>query len=56
MKISYAYEAIVGNDNCIRLGGLIIDIQKPRKECPLQKQVFVRHHLDGKWSVWDGEH
>jgi len=54
LKVSYAYEAIVGNDNCVRLGGLIIDIPKTQKRMSFaKKQVFVRQHLDGKWSVWD---
>lgn len=54
-KVSYAYEAVVGNDNCVRLGGLIIDIPKPQKRMSFaKKKVFVRQHLDGKWSVWHG--
>ena len=54
--VSYAYEAVVGNDNCIRLGGLVIDIPKPKRRMSFaKKRVFVRQHLDGKWTVWDGD-
>jgi hypothetical protein len=53
LKVAYAYEATVGNDNAVRLGGLIIDIPKPRRGCSYaKKRVLVRQHLDGKWSVW----
>jgi transposase len=51
--VSYAYEAVVGNDNCVRLGGLVIDIPKPKRRMSFaKKKVLVRHHLDGKWTVW----
>ena len=54
--VSYAYEAVVGNDNCVRLGGLIIDIPKPANRMSFaKKKVVVRQHLDGKWTVWDGD-
>lgn len=54
LKVSYGYEATVGNDNCVRLGGLIIDIPKPKGRMSFaKKKVLVRHHIDGKWSVWD---
>jgi transposase len=56
LKVSYGYEAIVGNDNCVRLGGLIIDIPKPKTRMSYaRKRVLVRHHVDGKWSVWDND-
>lgn len=56
LKVSYAYEATVGNDNCVRLGGLCIDIPKSKPEKSYaRKQVLVRQHLDGKWTVWDGD-
>lgn len=55
-KTSYAYEVIVGNDNCVRLGGLCIDIPKPRDRMSFaKKQVLVRQHIDGRWSVWDSD-
>ncbi len=56
LKVSYAYEAVVGNDNCVRLGGLIIDIPKQQQRMSFaKKKVLVRHHLDGKWTVWYGD-
>ena len=56
LKVSYGYEAVVGNDNCVRLGGLIIDIPKPKtRKSYARKRVLVRHHVDGKWSVWDND-
>lgn len=51
--IGFAYEALVGNDNCVRLGGLVIDIPPGKKrKSYAKKSVFVRQHLDGSWSVW----
>lgn len=56
LKVSYGYEAVVGNDNCVRLGGLIIDIPKPKRRMSYaKKRVLIRQHLDGKWSVWDDD-
>lgn len=56
LRVSYAYEAVVGNDNCVRLGGLVIDIPKPSPARSFaKKKVLVRQHLDGKWTVWDGD-
>lgn len=56
LKVSYAYEAVVGNDNCVRLGGLIIDIPEPSPAMSFaKKKVLVKQHLDGKWTVWDGD-
>jgi transposase len=51
--VCYAYEAAVGNDNCVRLGGLIIDIPPGKnKRSYAHKKVLVQQHLDGAWSVW----
>lgn len=56
LKVAYAYEAVVGNDNCVRLGGLIIDIPEPTPTKSFaKKKVLVKQHLDGKWTVWDGD-
>ena len=54
LKLAFAYEATVANDNCVRLGGLIIDIPpgKPHRSYAKAK-VLVRQHLDGAWSVWN---
>lgn len=56
-EIAFAYEAVVGLDNCIRLGGLMIDIPAGKGGSSYVKsRVSVFQHLDGKWSVWkDGE-
>jgi len=51
--VSFAYEATVGNDNAVRLGGLIIDIPPGKNRFSYAgKKVLVRQHLDGTWSVW----
>ena len=51
-KIAFAYEATVGNDNCIRLGGLMIDVPATRKRPSYAKaKVLVKQHLDGRWTV-----
>jgi len=49
----FAYEAVVGSDNCVRLGGMMIDIPAGKGGRGYAKsRVSVRQHLDGKWSVW----
>jgi transposase len=54
--VAFAYETIVGNDNCARLGGIIIDIPPGKNGRGYAKQkVLVRQHLDGTWSVWKGD-
>lgn len=53
-KIAFAYQATVGLDNCVRLGGIVIDIPKSKLRSSFaRKKVAVRQHLDGSWSVWD---
>lgn len=52
-RVCFAYEAVVGNDNCIRLGGLMIDVPPGRRGRSYAKsKVLVRQHLDGIWTVW----
>ncbi len=53
LKVAFAYVATVANDNCVRLGGLTIDVPpgKPRTSYARAK-VLARQHLDGAWSVW----
>jgi transposase len=52
-KIAFAYEAVVGNDNCVRLGGLLIDVPPGRNRRSFAKaKVLVKQHLDGCWTVW----
>lgn len=51
-KIAFAYEATVGNDNCVRLGGLAIDVPPARNRPSFAKaRVLVKQHLDGRWSI-----
>jgi len=51
-KVAFAYEATVGNDNCVRLGGLAIDVPATRKRPSFAKaRVLVKQHLDGRWTV-----
>lgn len=53
LKVSFAYEATVANDNTVRLGGLVIDIPPgPRRRSYARRRVLVRQHLDGAWTVW----
>lgn len=50
---SFRYEATVGNDNAIRLGGMILDIAAgPRRRGYAKARVEVRHLLDGRWRVY----
>jgi transposase len=52
-KIAFAYQATVANDNSVRLGGLIIDIQPgPQRRSYAHRKALVRQHLDGAWTVW----
>jgi len=52
-RIGFAYEATVANDNCVRLGGLAIDVPPgPQRRSYARAKVIVRQHLDGAWSVW----
>ena len=51
-KIAFAYEATVGNDDCVRLGGLMIDVPATRRRPSFAKaKVLVKQHLDGCWTV-----
>jgi transposase len=51
--VTFAYEATVANDNCVRLGDLIIDIPATKQRRTWAKaKVLVKQHLDGAWSVW----
>lgn len=55
-RVGFAYEATVGNDNCIRLGGLMIDVPPGKRGRSYAKNhVLVRQHLDGTWTVWLGK-
>lgn len=50
---SFSYQATVGNDNAVRLGGIILDIPPgPRHRGYAKARVEVRHLLDGRWRVY----
>jgi len=50
---SLRYEAIVGNDNAVRLGGMLIDIPPGSHRATFAKaRVEVRQLLDGSWRVY----
>lgn len=55
--VAFAYAATVGNDNCVRLGGLTLDIPpRPGRRTYARCRVLVRQHLDGAWTIWlDGQ-
>jgi len=51
--LSFYYEATVGNDNAVRLGGLVIDIPPgPKRRSWAKCRVEVRQLLDGSWRVY----
>jgi len=51
-RVAFAYEATVGNDNAVRLGGIVIDIPPgPSRRSYAKASVLVRQHLDGSWTV-----
>ena len=51
--ISFHYQAVVGNDNAVRLGGMVIDIpQGPRQRGYAKAKVEVDQLLDGSWRVY----
>lgn len=55
--VAFAYEATVGNDNAVRLGGIVIDIPPgPARRSYAKAKVLVRQHLDGSWTVALGAH
>lgn len=50
--VTFCYESVVGNDNCVRLGGLVIDIPPGETGRGFAKnKVLVKQHIDGAWSV-----
>jgi len=50
---SFYYAATVGNDNAVRLEGLVIDIPPgPRGRSYAKARVEVRQYLDGSWGVY----
>jgi transposase len=50
---SFSYQATVGNDNAVRLGGIVLDIPAgPRRRGYAKARVEVRQLLDGRWRVY----
>ena len=50
---SFHYEATVGNDNAVRVAGVILDIPEgPRHTGYAKNRVEVRLLLDGRWRVY----
>jgi transposase len=50
---SFRYEATVGNDNTVRLGGITIDIPAgPWRASYAKARVEVRQVLDGSWRIY----
>lgn len=53
LALSFCYEATVGNDNAVRIGGIVIDIPPgPRGRSYAKARVTVRQLLDGSWRVF----
>ena len=51
--ISFHYQAVVGNDNAVRLGGMVIDIPQGLGQRGYAKaKVEVDQLLDGSWRVY----
>lgn len=51
--LSFRYQAVVLNDNTVRLGGLTLDIPPgPRGRSYAKARVDVHQHLDGSWTVY----
>ncbi len=51
--ISFRYTATVGNDNTVRLGGLVLDIPPgPQKSSYAKAKVEARQLLNGSWRVY----
>ena len=52
LKIAFAYESTVTNDNCASLKGLVIHIPPGKARRGYAKaNVLVKQHLDGAWTV-----
>jgi transposase len=50
---SFHYQATVGNDNAVRLAGVILDIPAgPNHKGYAKSRVEVRQLLDGRWRVY----
>jgi len=55
--ISFRYPATVGNDNTVRLGGLILDIPPgPQGRSYAKAKVEARQLLNGSWRIYEKDH
>lgn len=53
---SFHYEAVVGNDNTVRIGSNIFDIPPgPARRSYARARVEVRQFLDGSWRIYSGD-
>jgi len=51
--VSIRYRSVVGNDNAVRLGGMVLDIAPgPRRKSYSKEKVEVRQLLDGSWRIY----
>jgi hypothetical protein len=51
--ISFRYTATVGNDNTVRLGGLILDLPPgPQRRSYAKAKVEARQLLNGSWRIY----
>jgi transposase len=51
--VSIQYRYTVGNDNAVRLGGLVLDISPgPQHKSYAKEKVEVRQLLDGSWRIY----
>jgi len=51
--ISFRYRSVVGNDNSVRIGGLIVDLPPDSHRRSYAKaHVEVRQLLNGSWKVY----
>jgi transposase len=51
--LSLCYRAMVGNDNAVRLDGMVIDIPPgPKGRSYARQRVEVRQLLDGRWRIY----
>jgi len=51
--ISFRYRSVVGNDNSVRIGGLVLDLPPgPHQRSYAKAEVEVRQLLDGSWKVY----
>ena len=51
--INFRYTSVVGNDNTVRIGGLILDIPPgPERRSYAKAKVEVRQLLNGAWRIY----